>query len=38
MQEIWERVSSTFHGDAIGMVDVKGKGMVSVFGLRAREA
>src|SRR5215475_11111999 len=30
-QEIWERVSSTFHGDAIGMVEVKGKGRISVF-------
>jgi len=36
-EEIWERVSSAFQGDALGMMDVKGKGMISVFGLRSRE-
>lgn len=33
-QEIWEQVSSDFHGEALGEIDVKGKGRVSVFSLR----
>jgi adenylate cyclase len=33
-QEIWEQVSSVFHGEALGEIDVKGKGRVAVFSLR----
>ena len=33
-QEIWEQVSSVFHGEALGEINVKGKGRVAVFSLR----
>ena len=35
-QEIWEQISSAFEGEALGELEVKGKGKISVFGLRAR--
>ncbi len=35
-QEIWEQLKSTFHGDALGEIEVKGKGLISIFGIRAR--
>ena len=35
-QEIWEQISSAFEGEALGELEVKGKGTISVFGLRAR--
>jgi class 3 adenylate cyclase len=35
-QEIWEQISSAFDGEALGELEVKGKGTISVFGLRAR--
>ena len=35
-QEIWEQISSAFDGEALGEIEVKGKGTISVFGLRAR--
>ncbi|MEZ5874773.1 MAG: adenylate/guanylate cyclase domain-containing protein [Hyphomicrobiales bacterium] len=34
-QEIWEQLQSAFQGEALGEIDVKGKGMVSIFGIRA---
>jgi hypothetical protein len=34
--KIWEQVSSDFEGEALGEVEVKGKGMISVFGIRPR--
>jgi len=35
-QEIWEQLKSTFHGDALGEIEVKGKGPISIYGIRAR--
>jgi len=29
--EIWEQLQSAFHGEALGEIDVKGKGSVAVF-------
>lgn len=34
-KEIWEQLQSTFQGEALGELEVKGKGTVSVFGIRA---
>ena len=34
-QEIWEQISSGFHGEALGELEVKGKGAVAVFSLKA---
>ncbi len=36
-REIWEQGSSAFDGEALGELAIKGKGAVSVFGLRARK-
>jgi adenylate cyclase len=36
-QEIWEQISSGFHGEALGELEVKGKGTVAVFSLKALE-
>jgi class 3 adenylate cyclase len=33
-REIWETVSTAFDGESLGMMEVKGKGTVSIFGLR----
>jgi adenylate cyclase len=35
---IWEQVSSDFEGEALGELEVKGKGRISVFGIRPRKA
>lgn len=32
-EEIWEQVSAAFHGEALGEIDVKGKGRVAAFSL-----
>jgi len=32
-QEIWEQVSSAFHGEALGEIEVKGKGPIAVFSI-----
>src|SRR5262249_38382626 len=37
-KEIWEQISSAFEGEALGEVNVKGKGLIPIFGLRARRA
>ena len=37
-KEIWEQISPAFEGEALGEVNVKGKGPVPIFGLRARRA
>jgi adenylate cyclase len=34
-QEIWEQLGSTFHGEALGEIEVKGKGAISIFGVRS---
>src|SRR6187401_2506704 len=34
--DIWGHVASTFDGESLGELDIKGKGMVSVFGVRLR--
>lgn len=36
--EIWEQLRSTFHGEALGELEVKGKGTISIFGIRALPA
>ena len=35
-REIWEQLSSAFDGEELGELHIKGKGPISVFGLRAR--
>ena len=35
-KEIFEQIASTFHGDSLGELDIKGKGSIPVFGLRPR--
>ena len=35
-KEIFEQIASTFDGESLGELDIKGKGMVSVFGVRLR--
>jgi len=37
-REIWEQVQSAFHGEALGELEVKGKGTISIFGIRPRPA
>ena len=34
--EIWAQLASTFQGEALGELEIKGKGAVAVFGIRAR--
>ena len=33
--EIWEQLASTFQGEALGELEIKGKGAIAVFGIRA---
>jgi adenylate cyclase len=35
-KEIWDQISSAFEGEALGEIQVKGKGLVPIFGLRGR--
>ena len=35
-EEIFNRIEASFHGEALGEVNVKGKGPLCVFGVRAR--
>jgi adenylate cyclase len=35
-KEIFDQIATAFDGEALGELDVKGKGTISVFGLRAR--
>jgi adenylate cyclase len=35
-KDVWEQVSSLFEADPLGEMDVKGKGTISVFGIRPR--
>ena len=37
-KEIWDQISSAFEGEALGELQIKGKGAISVFGLRPRGA
>jgi len=34
-QEIWEQVSSAFQGEALGEIEIKGKGAIAIFGIRS---
>ena len=34
-REIWEQLASGFHGEALGELEIKGKGAIAVFGIRA---
>ena len=33
--EVWEQLASTFQGEALGELEIKGKGAVAIFGIRA---
>ncbi|MGI8724675.1 MAG: adenylate/guanylate cyclase domain-containing protein [Methyloceanibacter sp.] len=33
---IWEQLASVFQGEALGELEIKGKGAVAVFGIRSR--
>ena len=35
-QEIWEQLAPSFHGEALGELEVKGKGPIAIFGIRPR--
>jgi hypothetical protein len=35
-KEIFEQIAASFDGESLGDLDVKGKGTISVFGLRNR--
>jgi class 3 adenylate cyclase len=35
-KEIWDQLSSAFDGESLGELEIKGKGAIAVFGLRAR--
>ena len=35
-KEIFDQIASAFEGEALGELNVKGKGTISVFGLRPR--
>ena len=35
-REIWEQLASAFQGEALGELEIKGKGAVAVFGIRSR--
>jgi len=37
-KEIWERVRSDFDGEPVGMLEIKGKGKISVFSLGPSKA
>jgi adenylate cyclase len=37
-QEIWEQLQSAFHGEALGEIEVKGKGTISIVGIRPHPA
>jgi class 3 adenylate cyclase len=37
-KETFDKISSSFDGEALGMLNIKGKGEISVFGLRLRGA
>ena len=35
-KDVWEQVGHDFNGEALGEIEVKGKGTISVFGIRPR--
>lgn len=37
-KEIWEQVSSDFNGEPVGVLEIKGKGKISVFSIGASKA
>jgi guanylate cyclase len=37
-KEIFDQIASAFDGESLGMLEIKGKGEISVFGLRPRSA
>jgi class 3 adenylate cyclase len=37
-KEIFDQIRSAFEGESLGELEVKGKGAISVFGLRLRGA
>jgi len=37
-KEIFDQIASSFNGESLGELDVKGKGTISIFGVRDRSA
>jgi hypothetical protein len=37
-KETFDKIASSFDGESLGELDVKGKGAIAVFGLRLRPA
>ena len=35
-EDVWERIGHNFNGEVLGEMEVKGKGTISVFGIRPR--
>jgi hypothetical protein len=35
-KDVWEQVAHAFKGEALGELDVKGKGKLSIFGIRSQ--
>ena len=35
-KETFDKIATAFDGESLGMLDIKGKGAISVFGLRLR--
>jgi class 3 adenylate cyclase len=33
-REIWEQIASKFAGEALGEIEIKGKGTIAVYGIR----
>jgi class 3 adenylate cyclase len=33
-KDVWEHVGQDFNGEALGEMEIKGKGMISIFGMR----
>jgi adenylate cyclase len=36
-KDVWEQVSSAFEAEALGDMEVKGKGTIAVFGIRPQK-
>jgi class 3 adenylate cyclase len=37
-KDVWDQVSSHFEAESLGEMDVKGKGPISIFGIRPRKS
>jgi hypothetical protein len=36
-KDVWEQVAANFEAEALGDMEVKGKGMIAVFGIRPQK-